>query len=102
MFLLYSLPHTLFSLFWSMFGLITVDSVEIKYPQKNKGQVSSFPGGMYTHATSIVENVGMLLFALYHVVIIIVLINMLIAMMSHSFEDIQVSTIRNTFLRRKF
>ena len=70
-----------------MFGLITVDSVEIKYPQKKS---STFPGGIYTHATSIVENVGMLLFALYHVVIIIVLINMLIAMMSHSFEDIQV------------
>jgi ABC-type polysaccharide/polyol phosphate export permease len=42
-------------------------------------------------STDIVEQVGMYLFALYHVVIIIVLINMLIAMMSHSFEDIQVS-----------
>lgn len=41
-------------------------------------------------STDIVEQVGMYLFALYHVVIIIVLINMLIAMMSHSFEDIQV------------
>uniref|UniRef100_A0A8W8LBT2 Ion transport domain-containing protein n=1 Tax=Magallana gigas TaxID=29159 RepID=A0A8W8LBT2_MAGGI len=40
-------------------------------------------------STDIVEQVGMYLFALYHVVIIIVLINMLIAMMSHSFEDIQ-------------
>jgi len=35
----------------------------------------------------------MLLFALYHVAIIIVLINMLIAMMSHSFEDIQVNDL---------
>ena len=87
-----SLPHTLYSLFWSMFGLISVESVEIKYPNKLNGslQAYSFPGGMYAHATSIVENVGLLLFALYHVVIIIVLINMLIAMMSHSFEDIQV------------
>lgn len=42
-------------------------------------------------STDIVEQVGMYLFALYHVVIIIVLINMLIAMMSHSFEDIQVN-----------
>lgn len=41
-------------------------------------------------STSIVESVGMYLFGIYHVVIIIVLINMLIAMMSHSFEDIQV------------
>lgn len=41
-------------------------------------------------STSIVEAVGTYLFGIYHVVIIIVLINMLIAMMSHSFEDIQV------------
>ncbi|ESO94892.1 hypothetical protein LOTGIDRAFT_176698, partial [Lottia gigantea] len=40
-------------------------------------------------STAIVEGVGVSLFGLYHVVIIIVLINMLIAMMSHSFEDIQ-------------
>ena len=43
------------------------------------------------HATSIVENVGMFLFGIYHIAVLIVLINMLIAMMSHSFEDIQVS-----------
>ena len=42
-------------------------------------------------STDIVEGVGMYLFAIYHVVIIIVLVNMLIAMMSHSFEAIQVS-----------
>lgn len=42
-------------------------------------------------STSIVEAVGTYMFGIYHVVIIIVLINMLIAMMSHSFEDIQVS-----------
>jgi hypothetical protein len=40
-------------------------------------------------STAIVEAVGTYLFGIYHVVIIIVLINMLIAMMSHSFEDIQ-------------
>ena len=49
-----------------------------------------FPGG--NHPTAIVEGVGMFLFAAYHVAVIIVLINMLIAMMSHSFEDIQVPT----------
>ena len=81
------LPRTLFSLFWSMFGLISVDAVEIKYENKDKGLHA---GG--SNATSLVERVGMLLFALYHVAIIIVLINMLIAMMSHSFEDIQVRT----------
>lgn len=48
-------------------------------------------------STDIVEQVGMYLFALYHVVIIIVLINMLIAMMSHSFEDIQVHVFFKIF-----
>ena len=73
-----------------MFGLVQVDSVEIKYPSKENESpfVSSFPGG--SHATSVVEGVGQFLFALYHVAIIIVLTNMLIAMMSHSFEAIQV------------
>ena len=53
------------------------------------------PGSMITESsTDIVEGVGMYLFGIYHVVIIIVLINMLIAMMSHSFEAIQVVTIR--------
>ena len=86
------LPRTLYSLFWSMFGLVNIDSVEIKYPNKEKGSLYaySFPGG--NHATSIVEGVGMFLFALYHVAIIIVLTNMLIAMMSHSFEAVQVSS----------
>ncbi|CAH8638908.1 unnamed protein product [Heterobilharzia americana] len=39
--------------------------------------------------TTIVDSVGMVLFAVYHGIIIIVLVNMLIAMMSHSFESIQ-------------
>ncbi|TPP58192.1 Short transient receptor potential channel 6 [Fasciola gigantica] len=42
-------------------------------------------------STTIVDGVGMVLFAVYHGIIIIVLVNMLIAMMSHSFETIQVS-----------
>ena len=41
--------------------------------------------------TVVVDSVGMILFAVYHGIIIIVLVNMLIAMMSHSFESIQVS-----------
>lgn len=53
-----------------------------------------FPGGQ--HPTAIVEGVGMFLFATYHVAVIIVLINMLIAMMSHSFEDIQVRILLYT------
>lgn len=40
--------------------------------------------------TVVIDSVGMILFAVYHGIIIIVLVNMLIAMMSHSFESIQV------------
>jgi Ion transport protein len=76
-----------------MFGLVGVDSVEIRHPSKDikathvtSGSTAGF------HAAAIVENVGMFLFALYHVAIIVILINMLIAMMSHSFEAIQVRT----------
>jgi len=67
--------------------------------EKGNDYATSFPGGF--HATSIVEGVGMFLFALYHVVTIIVLVNMLIAMMSHSFEDIQVKTNIYSYLKIK-
>jgi hypothetical protein len=74
-----------------MFGQVPVENVEIKYLAKNVNNryMSTFPD--YTHSTSLVEGVGLLLFAFYHVVTVIILINMLIAMMSHSFEAIQVS-----------
>ncbi|KAK2181128.1 hypothetical protein NP493_410g05010 [Ridgeia piscesae] len=78
------MAHTLFSLFWSMFGLVNINSVLVTYPEKQAITEKSASDG-----TSLVEGVGMFLFAFYHVVIIIVLVNMLIAMMSHSFEDIQ-------------
>ena len=39
-----------------------------------------------------VDNVGYQMFAIYQIATSIVLVNMLIAMMSHSFEAIQVHT----------
>ena len=83
-----------YSLFWAMFGLVPVENVEIKWPAKgvDSDYASRFPSS--GHATSVVEGVGLFLFALYHVTIIIVLTNMLIAMMSHSFEAIQASAAR--------
>lgn len=70
-----------------MFGLMSIDNVQIKYSRQPTSKDDVISGG---HATAIVETVGMILFAVYHVGIIIVLVNMLIAMMSHSFEAIQV------------
>jgi len=95
------MPMTLYSLFWCMFGQVGTDSVIITYPAKPSSHSSETSAHLFSTsaggrlagdgATSIVESVGLLLFALYHVTVIIVLVNMLIAMMSHSFEDIQVS-----------
>lgn len=74
-----------------MFGQVSLDSLQISYPDKSDDQDLNIDPTVHEgEATYIVEAVGMFLFALYHVTIIIVLINMLIAMMSHSFEDIQV------------
>ena len=44
-----------------------------------------------TKSSLLVDRVGMIMFALYQVTVTIVLVNILIAMMSHSFEDVQVS-----------
>ncbi|XP_046582915.1 short transient receptor potential channel 3-like [Haliotis rubra] len=99
------LRQTFYSLFWSMFGQVSMSDITVMHPEPDGGYVSSVVGvgkgggGVFKStlygssnqdsSTSIVESVGMYLFGIYHVVIIIVLINMLIAMMSHSFEDIQ-------------
>ncbi|KAL5019007.1 hypothetical protein ScPMuIL_004729 [Solemya velum] len=110
------LRQTFYSLFWSMFGQVSISDIIVKHPgtsgslqcistgnDRNKifctddihpSNTSVFTAGdrnsmIHESSTMIVEGVGMYLFGIYHVVIIIVLINMLIAMMSHSFEVIQ-------------
>uniref|UniRef100_A0A1I8HH10 ANK_REP_REGION domain-containing protein n=2 Tax=Macrostomum lignano TaxID=282301 RepID=A0A1I8HH10_9PLAT len=88
------LVHTLFTLFWAMFNNFQLASLPIKHPydasNPNDAQYQYKDGMIKTNSsTEVVETVGMTLMAFYHVIIIIVLINMLIAMMSHSFEDIQ-------------
>ncbi|BFZ03481.1 hypothetical protein BsWGS_06520 [Bradybaena similaris] len=116
------LQQTFFSLFWSMFGQVSISDIAINHPKQNgvrqcmtldgdrskiycadgpftdveKNSTDTTAMPLYTadnpqmqNSTFLVETVGMYLFGIYHVVIIIVLINMLIAMMSHSFEDIQ-------------
>lgn len=63
--------------FWAMF-----DQTELDVFQTS----SSFP-------TKITQNTGEFLFAFYNISIILVAVNMLIAMMSNSFQDIEVSII---------
>nr|CAH8873702.1 unnamed protein product [Trichobilharzia regenti] len=82
------LRHTLYSLFWSMFSQVSISKLPIRKP--DQGEHKYTDGMIDTDSpTAIVDSVGMVLFAVYHGIIIIVLVNMLIAMMSHSFESIQ-------------
>ncbi|CAG5124506.1 unnamed protein product, partial [Candidula unifasciata] len=62
---------TYVTLFWSMFSLTAPSKLEVKSTQ------------------SFTKTVGELLFMVYHGMAIIVLLNMLIAMMSSSFQDIE-------------
>lgn len=61
-------------MFWSLFGLGETDSIELS-PYKN--QVTEF--------------FGLILFACYHIASIIVLLNMLVASMTQSYEQILVN-----------
>lgn len=61
------------SLFWSMFGLTDLNSFEIDKPE-----------------FQITRETGVTLFGMFQVLIVIVAINMLIAMMTRSFESIVV------------
>uniref|UniRef100_A0A1I8JDL1 Ion_trans domain-containing protein n=1 Tax=Macrostomum lignano TaxID=282301 RepID=A0A1I8JDL1_9PLAT len=85
------LVHTMFTMFWAMFSNFQLASLPIKHPNFHDDVQYQYKDGMIrtNSSTEVVETVGMTLMAFYHVIIIIVLINMLIAMMSHSFEDIQ-------------
>ena len=62
------------SLFWSMFGLTDLNTFDIDKPE-----------------FQITRETGVTLFGMFQVLIVIVAINMLIAMMTRSFESIVVS-----------
>ncbi|KAL2094494.1 hypothetical protein ACEWY4_009213 [Coilia grayii] len=59
------------TLFWSIFGLSEVISVVLKYDHK------------------FIENIGYVLFGVYNVTMVVVLLNMLIAMINHSYQEIE-------------
>lgn len=63
------------TLYWSLFGLVTLKDIKIPYGQ------------------SFTSMIGMILFMAYHFMAIIMLINMLIAMMSNSYQNIEVGII---------
>uniref|UniRef100_A0A8D2JFG8 Transient receptor potential cation channel subfamily C member 6 n=1 Tax=Varanus komodoensis TaxID=61221 RepID=A0A8D2JFG8_VARKO len=59
------------TLFWAIFGLSEVKSVVINYKHK------------------FIENIGYVLYGVYNVTMVIVLLNMLIAMINSSFQEIE-------------
>lgn len=63
------------TLFWSLFGLTQLSTVR-------EGDTQPFT-----------KRVGEYLLMVYHTMAVIVLINMLIAMMSNSFQEIEVTTL---------
>lgn len=63
------------TLFWSIFGLSEVISVVLKYDHK------------------FIENIGYVLYGVYNVTMVVVLLNMLIAMINSSYQEIEVRSI---------
>ena len=61
------------TLFWSIFGLSEVTSVVLKYNHK------------------FIENTGYVLYGVYNVTMVVVLLNMLIAMINSSYQEIEVN-----------
>ncbi|XP_064197991.1 short transient receptor potential channel 7b isoform X1 [Anguilla rostrata] len=59
------------TLFWSIFGLSEVSSVVLKYDHK------------------FIENIGYVLYGIYNVTMVVVLLNMLIAMINNSYQEIE-------------
>uniref|UniRef100_H3A1P8 Transient receptor potential cation channel, subfamily C, member 7b n=1 Tax=Latimeria chalumnae TaxID=7897 RepID=H3A1P8_LATCH len=59
------------TLFWSIFGLSEVISVVLKYDHK------------------FIENIGYVLYGIYNVTMVVVLLNMLIAMINNSYQEIE-------------
>lgn len=67
-----SLEESFKTLFWAIFGLSEVRSVVINNGHK------------------FIENIGYVLYGVYNVTMVIVLLNMLIAMINSSFQEIEV------------
>lgn len=70
------------TLFWSIFGLSEVISVVLKYDHK------------------FIENIGYVLYGVYNVTMVVVLLNMLIAMINSSYQEIEVQESEGLMLSK--
>lgn len=71
-YLLYSIVHSMFSLYWSLFGLMPREAV----------QSNAIP--------RVLESAGTLLYASFYVFCVVVLLNALIAVMSNVYNIVEV------------
>ncbi|XP_015284532.1 PREDICTED: short transient receptor potential channel 6 [Gekko japonicus] len=69
------------TLFWAIFGLSEVKSVVINYNHK------------------FIENIGYVLYGVYNVTMVIVLLNMLIAMINSSFQEIELGQRKHSSIK---
>nr|XP_033794554.1 short transient receptor potential channel 3 isoform X3 [Geotrypetes seraphini] len=69
------------TLFWSIFGLSEVTSVVLKYDHK------------------FIENTGYVLYGIYNVTMVVVLLNMLIAMINSSYQEIELNLFAQSNLK---
>ncbi|VDP35651.1 unnamed protein product [Schistosoma mattheei] len=74
------------TLFWHLFGSSQSGNFEVTFVNKTSGERERMESARNTMV------VGEILLLIYHAMAIIVLVNMLIAMMSNSFQTIQVGT----------
>ena len=82
-----SIGNTFFTLYWALFGQ---SSPNVTIINSN----SHYPGHhdlRNINSVAIIHLVGKCLYAIYNAAMIIILLNMLIAMMSKSFDEIQVT-----------
>lgn len=75
----YRVEESFKTLFWSIFGLSEVTSVVLKYDHK------------------FIENIGYVLYGIYNVTMVVVLLNMLIAMINSSYQEIEVGSLLKLF-----
>ena len=75
----YRVEESFKTLFWSIFGLSEVTSVVLKYDHK------------------FIENIGYVLYGIYNVTMVVVLLNMLIAMINSSYQEIEVGPVLKLF-----
>ncbi|XP_064625056.1 short transient receptor potential channel 7-like isoform X4 [Lineus longissimus] len=83
-----AIGSTTATLFWSLFGMVDKEVVEIDDHNVHIGNKIYMKN---PESTTMITTIGTMLLGLYCAVMIIILLNMLIAMMSQSFEDIQSS-----------